>query len=281
MNSYANLALLLGSIGRPGRVFGRQGGHQSAYLYDFDWPHPQDGDDRRNLWHELQNGTIDCLIFSICNPLRMQQQTTQLRQFVERVPFVVDMNIRPSDVTQVADVVLPAAAWGEYTYTRENLERRLRVNQQFYDAPGEVRAEYLIFVAIAQRLAQRHNLVDPGEWQFGSWEDVFNAMRQTKEGKSIGLDNISPAELAQLGTNGIQEPITRQGNRLTGTERIYTDKFATTDGRPGSSRATTRGRTRTRWRGCPSRSSRTPSTRSSSRRCATRPSGSPVTPTAG
>ena len=117
-------------------MFGRQGGHQSAYMYDFDWPHPQDGDKRRNLWQELQKGTIDLLIVAICNPLRMQQQTTQLAQFVAKVPFVVDINIRPSDMTEVADVVLPAAAWGEYTYTRENLERRLRVNQQFYDPPG-------------------------------------------------------------------------------------------------------------------------------------------------
>jgi arsenite oxidase large subunit len=231
MSSYANLALLLGSIGSPGRVFGRQGGHQSAYMYDFDWPHPQGGDDRRNLWQELEAGTIDCLIVSICNPLRMQQQTTQLRQFMKRVPFVVDMNIRPSDITQVADVVLPAAAWGEYTYTRENLERRLRVNQQFYDPPGEVRAEYLIFVAIAQRLAQRHGLLDAGEWAFSRWEDVFTAMQQTSEGRSLGLNNITPQELAALGTNGIQQPTRREGDKLIGTERIYTDKFATADGR--------------------------------------------------
>jgi arsenite oxidase large subunit len=231
MSSYANLALLLGSIGREGRVFGRQGGHQSAYMYDFDWPHPQDGDLRRNLWQELQKGAIDVLIFSICNPLRMQQQTTQLTQFAKNVSFIVDMNIRPQDTTAIADVVLPAAAWGEYTYTRENLERRLRVNQQFYDPPGEVMAEYLIFVKIAQRLASKFGIIDANEWQFSKWEDVFNAMRQTKEGKGIGLDNISPEELAKLGTNGIQEPITRSGNTLTGTERMYTDKFATDDGK--------------------------------------------------
>jgi arsenite oxidase large subunit len=231
MNSYANLALLLGSIGRPGQVFGRQGGHQSAYMYDFDWPHPAKGDDRRNLWQELAKGTIGLIIFAVCNPLRMQQQTTQLRQFAEKVPFIVDINMRPSDVTQIADVVLPAAAWGEYTYTRENLERRLRVNQQFYDPPGEAIAEYLIFARIAQRLASRHQLVDPAEWQFSSWEDVFNAMRQTSEGKAVGIDLITPAQLAALGTNGIQEPITRQGDSFVGTERLYTDKFATDDGK--------------------------------------------------
>jgi arsenite oxidase large subunit len=231
MNTYANLALLLGSIGRPGRVFGRQGGHQSAYMYDFDWPHPQKGDDRRNLWQELAKGTIDLLIFAICNPLRMQQQTTQLKQFAEKVSFIVDINIRPSDVTRIADVVLPSAAWGEYTYTRENLERRLRVNQQFYDPPGEVLPEYLIFARIAQRLAQKYGLVSAAEWQFSSWEDVFNAMRQTSEGKAVGIDQVTPQELASLGTNGIQEPIKRQGNTLIGTERIYTDKFATDDGK--------------------------------------------------
>jgi arsenite oxidase large subunit len=231
MNSYANLALLVGSVGRPGQVFGRQGGHQSAYLYDFDWPHPQSGDLRRNLWQELQKGTIDLLICAICNPLRMQQQTTQLRQFFQSVPYVVDINIRPSDVTAVADLVLPSTAWGEYTYTRENLERRLRVNQKFYDAPGEALPEYLIFANIAQRVAQNHGLIDASQWQFSSWEDVYNAMRQTADGRGIGLDQVSPTDLAALGTNGIQEPVTRQGNTITGTARIYADKFATADGK--------------------------------------------------
>jgi arsenite oxidase large subunit len=231
MNTYANLALLLGSVGRPGQVFGRQGGHQSAYMYDFDWPHPQDGDDRRNLWQELQKGTIDLLLVSIANPIRMQQQSTQLRQFISKVPFVIDMNIRPSDITAVADVVLPSTAWGEYTYTRENLERRLRVNQQFYDAPGEARPEYLIFAQIGKKIADKYGILDPKEYGYASWEDVFNGMRATAEAKGVGIDQITPAELASLGTNGIQEPFKRQGKTLVGTERAYEDKFATTDGK--------------------------------------------------
>src|ERR687892_162317 len=125
MSTYANLALLLGAVGQEARVFGRQGGHQDAYMFDFDWPHPQaDGLMRRNLWHELERGSIDSLLVTICNPLRMSQQTKQLRGFVEKVPFVVEVNIRQSDMTAVADVVLPSAQWGEYSYTRANLERR-------------------------------------------------------------------------------------------------------------------------------------------------------------
>jgi len=232
MSTYANLALLLGSVGREGQVFGRQGGHQDAYMFDFDWPHPQaDGLKRRNLWHELEKGTIDVFIATICNPLRMSQQTKQLRGFVDKVPFVVEVNIRPSDMTSVADVVLPAAQWGEYSYTRANLERRLRLNQQFCDPPGEARADYLIVAQIARRFAEKHGSLDPAEWAFETHQDVYDEMRETAEGKAIGLNRLSRERLAGLGTNGIQIPITEEDGQLVGTKRAYADRFATPNGK--------------------------------------------------
>jgi arsenite oxidase large subunit len=232
MSTYANLALLLGSVGRQGQVFGRQGGHQDAYMFDFDWPHPQaDGLRRRNLWQELEKGTIDFLLVTICNPLRMSQQTKQLREFVEKVPFVVEVNIRPSDMTEVADVVLPSTQWGEYTYTRANLERRLRLIQQFCDAPGEARADYLIIAQLARRFAEKHGTLDAAEWDFRSHQDVYDAMRKTKEGKAIGLDLLSRERLKGLGTNGIQIPITEDGGQLVGTKRAYAEEFETPNGK--------------------------------------------------
>jgi anaerobic selenocysteine-containing dehydrogenase len=74
-------------------------------------------------------------------------------------------------------------------------------------------------------------MVDPKQWDYSSWEDVFNAMRRTSEGKSLGIDHITPSQLRALGTNGIQLPVTRRGNRLVGTERIYDKSFATKDGK--------------------------------------------------
>lgn len=38
--------------------------------------------------------------------------------------------------TEFADIVLPAAAWGEHDAARNNGERRLRLYSKFYDAPG-------------------------------------------------------------------------------------------------------------------------------------------------
>lgn len=43
--------------------------------------------------------------------------------------------------TDIADIVLPAATWGEDDLTRCNSERRLRLYRKFYDAPGEARPD--------------------------------------------------------------------------------------------------------------------------------------------
>jgi arsenite oxidase large subunit len=232
MSTYANLALLLGSVGREGQVFGRQGGHQDAYMFDFDWPHPEaDGLKRRNLWQELEKGTIDFLLVAICNPLRMSQQTEQLRGFAEQVPFVVEINIRPSDMTAVADVVLPSTQWGEYTYTRANLERRLRINNQFCDPPGEAHADYLVFAEIARRFAEKHGTLAPEEWPYEDHASVYEAMQQTEEGKTLGLDLLPRDRLKQLENNGIQIPITKEGDELVGTKRAYEDEFVTPNGK--------------------------------------------------
>src|ERR687897_1608891 len=232
MSTYANLALLLGSVGREGQVFGRQGGHQDAYMFDFDWPHPEaDGLKRRNLWQELEKGSIDFLLVAICNPLRMSQQTEQLRGFAEQVPFVVEVNIRPSDMTSVADVVLPSTQWGEYTYTRANLERRLRINNQFCDPPGEARSDYLIVAQIARRFAEKHGTLEATEWQYDDHASVYEALQKTKEGHTLGMHLLSRDRLKQLGTNGIQIPIAKKGGQLVGTKRAYEDKFATPDGK--------------------------------------------------
>ena len=172
------------------------------------------------------------LVVGIANPIRMQQQSTQLRPVhLRRCPLSSTSTSAPRTSPTIADVVLPSTAWGEYTYTRENLERRLRVNQQFYDPPGEARPEYLIFIQLGKKIADEYGILDPKEYQYASWEDVFNGMRATAEGKGVGIDQVTPAELASLGTNGIQEPFKRQGNTLIGTERMYETSFPTASGK--------------------------------------------------
>ncbi len=50
--------------------------------------------------------------------------------------FLIVQDIYPTETAQNAHLVLPAAQWGEMNLTSINGERRLRLYQQFMDAPG-------------------------------------------------------------------------------------------------------------------------------------------------
>ena len=60
-------------------------------------------------------------------------------------------------------------------------------------------------------------------------------MQATAEGKALGLDLLSRDRLKQLGTNGIQIPITKQGDQLVGTKRAYEDELRSPGSPPSGS----------------------------------------------
>ena len=51
-----------------------------------------------------------------------------------------------------ADIIFPAATWGEDTFTRANGERRVRLYQKFYDAPGDAKPDWWIIAQLAKRM---------------------------------------------------------------------------------------------------------------------------------
>ena len=51
-----------------------------------------------------------------------------------------------------ADIVFPAATWGEDTFMRANGERRLRLYNRFYDPPGEAKPDWWIIANLAKRM---------------------------------------------------------------------------------------------------------------------------------
>lgn len=67
--------------------------------------------------------------------------------------MVVNQEIYPINPigTQYADIVLPAATWGEENFTRCNGERRIRLYQKFYDPPGEAKPDWQIVAILAKK----------------------------------------------------------------------------------------------------------------------------------
>ena len=65
--------------------------------------------------------------------------------------FVVVQDIFLTETAELADVVLPAATWGERTGTFTNADRTVHLSDQAVDPPGEARSDLDIFLDFADQ----------------------------------------------------------------------------------------------------------------------------------
>ena len=79
-------------------------------------------------------------------------------------PFVVVSDCWPTDTTRFADVVLPAAGWGEKDGTVTNSERCISRQRAFRPPPGEARPDWWMLTEVARRMGWRDGvcLSQPG-----------------------------------------------------------------------------------------------------------------------
>ena len=140
---------------------------------------------------------------------------------------LVDSDIYPVEPlnTQIADIVLPAATWGEDNFTRCNSERRLRLYSKFYDAPGEAKPDWWA----VQKFAHKMGFGSHYDWKNSN--DIFEESARFGRGGVLNYhplvvkaqqENIPAQELLRkYGTEGIQTPIRVRGGELVGTKRLH------------------------------------------------------------
>jgi arsenite oxidase large subunit len=163
--------------------------------------------------------------------------------------FVAAMNLYPTTIAEEAHLMFPAAQPGEMNLTSMNGERRLRLSEKFMDPPGSAKPDCLIAADIANTLKAMYtkegNAAMAKRFEGFDWkteEDAFDDGFRRAGRPGVGpIDSqggdtgylATYALLRKAGTNGVQLPIKEvQGDKLVGTEMIYTDnKFSTSDGR--------------------------------------------------
>jgi predicted molibdopterin-dependent oxidoreductase YjgC len=112
--------------------------------------------------------------------------------------------------------VLPAAIWGEKEGTYTNSERRISKANRIVAAPGEARADFDIFLDLAERMGVRQVLY-PG---WSTTHDAFREWQRVSAGRMCDYSHFT------------WEEIEAKGGMQWGGERLYTDGiFPTTDGR--------------------------------------------------
>jgi predicted molibdopterin-dependent oxidoreductase YjgC len=129
-----------------------------------------------------------------------------------------------TETARLADVVLPAAGWGEKAGTFTNADRTVHFSGRAVDPPGQARSDLDIFLDYARRMGFRRLDGSPLLAWTGP-EDGFRAWQDCSRGRPCDYSGLSYARLEA--ESGIRWPCTP--TRPEGTERLYTDgRFPTT-----------------------------------------------------
>jgi assimilatory nitrate reductase catalytic subunit len=159
------------------------------------------------------------------NPVVSFPNMEVLRQALESVEFLVVQDGFSTPTSELADLVLPAAIWGEKEGTYTNSERRVSKVNRAVNPPGEARPDFDIFLALARKLGKQDELF-PG-WT--TTEDAFDEWRRISAGRPCDYSRMTWELIEKHG--GIQWPYPA-GAKIPETSRLYGDgHFHTADGR--------------------------------------------------
>jgi ferredoxin-nitrate reductase len=252
-NSLINLHLLTGQIGRPGAgpfsltgqpnaMGGREAGllaHQlPGYRTVEDPEHrrqveahwrrppgsisPTPGLTAVEMFRALEKGSLKAIWIAGTNPMVSLPDLHHVRRALQRAELVVVQDAyHPTETTRLADVVLPAAQWGEKEWTSTNSERTIGYSPKLFAPPGDALSDWEVLARFARALGL-------DGFAYSSAAEVWDEF--------IGLTTGCPCDMAGVTSARLRAVTSLQWPCPTpdhpGTKRLYRDgRFATPDGR--------------------------------------------------
>ena len=181
------------------------------------------------LFEQVGSGKIKALWIACTNPAQSMPDQNAVRAALHSCPFVVLQEaFRTTETAAFADLLLPAASWGEKDGLVTNSERRISHVRQAIVAPGEARPDWAITIDFAQRLEKRLRPGQPGLFAFETPAQLFDEYKQLTRGRDLDLSGISHDLIDRIGPQQWPFPT----NTSEGTARLYGDGvFPTANGR--------------------------------------------------
>lgn len=172
------------------------------------------------LFDALHAGRIKALWIACTNPAQSLPNQHRVHEALAACPFVVVQEaFRHTETCEHADLLLPAASWGEKEGTVTNSERRVSHVRPAVPAPGQARADWSITCDFARRLEKRLHPERPSLFDFSSAEALFEEYKSLTRGRDLDLSGLSYARLDEQGPQ--QWPFPPGADQ--GTTRLYTD----------------------------------------------------------
>jgi len=113
--------------------------------------------------HAAEHGDIKMLYIMGENPMVSDPDLNHVKHALESTEFLVVQDIFLTETAQLADVVLPAAAFAEKDGTFSNTERRVQRVRKAIDAPGEAKADWEIIMDLMNKLGYEKKYNNPSE----------------------------------------------------------------------------------------------------------------------
>lgn len=177
------------------------------------------------IWRYAETGSIKMLWISGTNPAVSLPELSRVRKILDKEDlFVIAQDAFMTETTALADVVLPAAIWGEKTGCFTNVSRTVHISHKAVNPPGEAKSDLDIFLDYSKRMGFKDKDGDPLiKWD--SSEGAFEAWKACTRGRPCDYTGMSYAKLSE--GSGIPWPCNEQ--YPDGTPHIYTDGIFNTN----------------------------------------------------
>lgn len=243
-----NLALITGNIGRPGtgansitgqcnamgsRLFsnttGLLGGRDflnpkhrklvaSRLGMDIDKIPTKNSLAYDQIIEGIDQGRIKGLWVVATNTAHSWIDQNRLSRILDKLEFLVVQDMYHSTETALrADLVLPAAGWGEKEGTFINSERRIGLIKKVSRAPGQALSDFNVFKLVAEYWG-----VGPMFSQWDSPESVFQIMKDLSRGQPCDISGIADYRMLD-DCGGIQWPCLRSDSAPATERRLFED----------------------------------------------------------
>lgn len=154
-----------------------------------------------DMFRALARGDVKAMWIQTTNPWVSLPNLQRFHRTPGDGRFIVVSEIYPTPTTDVADLILPSAAWVEREGVFGNTERRTQQWNKLVDAPGEAREDAWQVMEVARRMGMGHLFPWEGDWH----EAMFEEYRSF--GLGTGKDLASYKELQA--TRGMLWPVVK------------------------------------------------------------------------
>jgi assimilatory nitrate reductase catalytic subunit len=166
----------------------------------------------------IENGQIKGLWVICTNPVHSWINRNRLMETFKKLEYlVVEDMFYTTETAQLADLILPAAGYGEKDGTFINSERRIGIVQKVSEPPGEALPDFEIFKRIAEYWGSAELF---REWI--SPEAVFHIMKKLSKGQPCDISGIRDYGMIDE-YGGIQWPFPENSKSTEKERRLLED----------------------------------------------------------